>query len=190
MFELSVREVSKFVERQFGHATVQVVSFADQYAGKIVATLHRQHPRDLFDVRELLLNEGIDKRLRAAFVVYLISHHRSMGKLLAPVRRKMESEFTRGLSGMTENSVTLDELMRVREELIADIVDRMSDAHRRFLMSYQMGESEWALLEVPHAKTLPAVQWQMMKLRKLDKRECAEQTAQLEAVLAESALDG
>ena len=91
---------------------------------------------------------------------------------------------------MTENSVTLDELMRVREELIADIVGRMPDAHRRFLMSFQQGEPEWALLEVPHAKTLPAVQWQMMKLRKLDKRECAEQTAQLEAVLAESSLDG
>jgi predicted nucleotidyltransferase component of viral defense system len=27
-----------------------VVSFADLFAGKIVAALDRQHPRDLFDV--------------------------------------------------------------------------------------------------------------------------------------------
>ena len=82
-----------------------------------------------------------------------------MAKLLAPVRRNMASEFTRGLAGMTEYSVTLDELMRVREELIADIVGRMPYAHRCFLLSFQKGEPECALLEVPHAKTLPAVQW-------------------------------
>ena len=51
--------------RRFGFAEMQVLSFADLYAGKIVAALDRQHPRDLFDVRDLLANEGIDDALRA-----------------------------------------------------------------------------------------------------------------------------
>ena len=34
-------------KREFGFAEMQVVSFADLYAGKIVAALDRQHPRDL-----------------------------------------------------------------------------------------------------------------------------------------------
>jgi hypothetical protein len=42
-------------------------------AGKIMAALDRQHPRDLFDVRDLLANEGIDDTLRKAFIVYLLS---------------------------------------------------------------------------------------------------------------------
>jgi len=52
--------VSDAVEAAFGFAEMPVVSFADLYAGKIVAALDRQHPRDLFDVRDLLANEGID----------------------------------------------------------------------------------------------------------------------------------
>ena len=50
--------VGPAVEDAFGYAGMQVVSFADLYAGKIVAAFDRQHPRDLFDVRGLLANEG------------------------------------------------------------------------------------------------------------------------------------
>src|SRR5262249_51339199 len=50
VYEPSVRFVSESVEDRFGFAEIQVVSFPDLYAGKIVAALDRQHPRDLFDV--------------------------------------------------------------------------------------------------------------------------------------------
>jgi len=36
------------------------------YAGKLVAALDRQHPRDLFDVRGLLSKEGLTEGLREA----------------------------------------------------------------------------------------------------------------------------
>lgn len=68
MYEPEERAVSPTVERQFGFAAIKVVSFADLFAGKLVAALDRQHPRDLFDVRGLLANEGMDDRLRTAFV--------------------------------------------------------------------------------------------------------------------------
>ena len=48
----------------------------DSPLGKLMAALDRQHPRDLFDVRDLLANEGITDELREAFIVYLISHNR------------------------------------------------------------------------------------------------------------------
>lgn len=75
VLEPETKAVSDLVEERFGFAEIQVVSIADLYAGKLVAALHRQHPRDLFDVRGLLSNEGIDAPLRTAFIVYLISHH-------------------------------------------------------------------------------------------------------------------
>ena len=68
VYEPAVRRVSQKVEEQFGFAEMPVVDFADLYAGKIVAALDRQHPRDLFDIRDLLAKEGIDDRLRKAFV--------------------------------------------------------------------------------------------------------------------------
>jgi hypothetical protein len=39
-----------------------------------MAALDRQHPRDLFDVQDLLANEGIADDLRRAFIVYVTSH--------------------------------------------------------------------------------------------------------------------
>ena len=63
VFDPEVMSVVPAVEDTFGFAEMQVVSFADLYAGKIVAALDRQHPRDLFDVRDLLANEGISDEL-------------------------------------------------------------------------------------------------------------------------------
>ena len=65
--------MSARVEAQFGFAEMPVVSFADLYGGKIVAALDRQHPRDLFDVRDLLAKEGIDDKLRKAFIAQLLN---------------------------------------------------------------------------------------------------------------------
>ena len=78
VYEPVMMSVSESVESRFGFAETQVVSFPDLYAGKIVAALDRQHPRDLFDVRDLLENEGISAELRTAFVVYMLGHNRPM----------------------------------------------------------------------------------------------------------------
>ena len=37
---------------QFGFAEMQVVAFEDLFGGKLHATLDRQHPRDLFDIKK------------------------------------------------------------------------------------------------------------------------------------------
>ena len=66
VYEPQTLAVSDTVESAFGFAEMPVVSFADLYAGKLVAALDRQHPRDLFDVRDLLANEGIGEDLRKA----------------------------------------------------------------------------------------------------------------------------
>ena len=183
VFEPEEKAVSRAVEEQFGFAAMQVVSFPDLYAGKVVAALDRQHPRDLFDVHDLLSNEGIDDGLRAAFIVYLVSHHRSIERLLAPPRRDMREEFERGLEGMMEAPVALDVLERTREELVAEIVGRMPDAHREFLRSFTVVEPNWSLLEVRNASSLPAVEWRMRKLAQLDAKERLAMAHRVEAAL-------
>jgi hypothetical protein len=49
---------------------IQIVSFADPYAVKIVAALDRQHPGDLSDVRNLVAKEGVEEVFRKAFIIY------------------------------------------------------------------------------------------------------------------------
>ena len=186
VYEPEKRTVLARVEDEFGFAEIKLVSFADLYAGKIVAALDRQHPRDLFDVRDLLANEGIDDNLRKAFIVYMLSHNRPMTEVLAPTRKDIAQEFERGFIGMTEVPVTLVDLIKTREQLIADIVGNMPQAHRSMLISFKSGEPDWSLLDVPNAKNLPAVRWRMENLARLDVPRRTELLKSLKEVLDSS----
>lgn len=161
------RGVSAPVEDAFGFAEIQVVSFADLYAGKLVAALDRQHPRDLFDVRDLLANEGISDELRKAFLVYMISHDRPMFEVLRPVLKPLDGEFAQGFEGMTRDPVSLAELSVTREHLITTIVGDMPQAHRDFLISFERGTPDWDVLGIPGVSELPAVKWRQINLDKL-----------------------
>ena len=174
VYDPETRSVSEAVEAAFGFAEIQVVSFADLYAGKLVAALDRQHPRDLFDVRDLLANEGIDDALRKAFVVYILSHNRPMAEVLAPTRQDITQEFERGFEGMTETLVKLDDLLQARENLVTALVGKMPGEHRRFLASFKKGKPEWELLGIPHVENLPAVQWKIQNLAKMDQKKREE----------------
>lgn len=168
VFEPALRTVTARVEDRFGFAEMLVVSFADLYGGKIVAALDRQHPRDLFDMRGLLANEGIDDDLRQAFVIYLLSHRRPMHEVLAARRKDIALEFERGFAGMTDQPVELDDLLAAREATIETVVGEKPDEHRQFLVSFEQGEPDWPLLGNTHAAELPAVRWRQQNLNQLD----------------------
>jgi len=174
VYEPAMKRVSPKVEEQFGFAEMTVVNFADLYAGKIMAALDRQHPRDLFDVRDLLANEGVDETLRKAFVVYLLSHNRPMSEVLAPQRLDISAEYKRGFEGMVDQPVRLDDLLKTREDLINEIVGKMPDDHKKFLVSVKKGDPQWQLLGLPGAKDLPAVRWKLENLAKLSAEKRGE----------------
>ncbi|WP_285712818.1 nucleotidyl transferase AbiEii/AbiGii toxin family protein [Erythrobacter oryzae] len=183
VYEPVITPVVPRVEEEFGFAEMPVVSFADLYAGKIVAALDRQHPRDLFDVRDLLAHEGIGDELRRAFLVYLISHNRPMAEILAPARKPLTEEYARGFVGMTIEPVELAELEAAREALITAMVAEMPEAHRHFLVGFKKGTPDWDLLSIPGADKLPAVLWKRQNLDRLPDGKRNELIAALENVL-------
>lgn len=183
VFEPETRTVSPAVEDTFGFAEIKLVSFADLYGGKIVAALDRQHPRDLFDVRDLLANEGVSDDLRRAFIVYLLSHDRPMHEVIGPTRKDIAGEYERGFAGMTEEPVPLNALINAREAIIGTIIGDMPDEHRRFLLSFERGEPEWDLLGLEHAPDLPAIRWRQLNLDKLDAEARSQLVSNLEEKL-------
>ncbi|MFQ5471203.1 MAG: nucleotidyl transferase AbiEii/AbiGii toxin family protein [Gammaproteobacteria bacterium] len=183
IYDPEIKSVSPSVEDAFGYAEIQVLSFADLYAGKIVAALDRQHPRDLFDVRDLLAKEGLNEELRRAFIVYLISHNRPMSEVLAPRLKDITEEYKHGFEGMTETDVSVGRLVEARDTLIEHIVGEMPEEHRRFLMSFERGVPNWALLGLQHIDQLPAVKWRQHNLDKLDDAERAALVSRLEETL-------
>jgi predicted nucleotidyltransferase component of viral defense system len=183
VFEPALTSVRPAVENEFGFAEAWVVSFADLYGGKIVAALDRQHPRDLFDIRDLLANEGITDDLREGFIVYLLSHGRPMHEVLSSPQKDISDEFLHGFEGMTNQPVSRDELAAARKALLQEVVVNMPKAHKDFLVSFERGNPDWTLLDAPGAAELPAIKWRQHNLDKLSADRRAELVANLEKVL-------
>lgn len=148
-----------------------------------MAALDRQHPRDLFDVRLLLANEGVDDRLRCAFIIYLLSHRRPMSEVLRARPKDLSRPFAREFQGMTAEPITLKKLLETRDLLVKTMVQDMPDAHREFLISFEVGTPKWDLLPLRHIKRLPAVKWRQVNLDDLPKKKRASLVANLEVVL-------
>lgn len=110
----TTRRIGARAEAQFGFAEIPTLSFEDLYAGKIVAALDRQHPRDLFDVKLLLETEGISDALFRAFLVYLISHDGSLARVIHPAPKPIGDLFENQFKYMSAEPVTLEELDRAR----------------------------------------------------------------------------
>jgi hypothetical protein len=183
VYEPKMMAISGTVEAEFGFAETQVLSFEDIYAGKIMAALDRQHPRDLFDIHLLLNKEGIAEDLRAALIVYLISHDHSPHSLLNPVLRNVTQDFEQNFVGMTTEDIVLDILLDARADLIADIVGNMPEHHKEFLVSFYSRKPNWDLLGLKGIEDLPAVKWRELNLDRSGDGTCEEIVRKLKKVM-------
>jgi predicted nucleotidyltransferase component of viral defense system len=183
VYEPVMMSVSQKVENDFGFAEINVLSFADLYAGKIMAALDRQHPRDLFDVHHLLGNEGINDELRNAIIVYMISHDHSPHSLLNPVLRNTTQDFEQSFMGMTREHISLDVLLSARDRLIANVTGNMPENHKAFLRFFYCRKPDWTLLGLDGVKNLPAVRWREMNLDKAGHDTQAELLCKLNEVM-------
>lgn len=183
VYESRIMQVCELVEDEFGFSETNVVSFADLYAGKICAALDRQHPRDLFDVKFLLENEGLTEALRKALLVYLISHPRPLAELLQPQLKDISGIYDGEFRNMAEIDVPLQELEGARCHLIETINTAITDKERRFLLSFKNGQPDWSLLELTNIDQLPAVRWKLQNLANMPKSKHTAAVNKLKSVL-------
>lgn len=165
-----MKDLSKKAEDLFElSVSAQTLSFADLYGGKICATLDRQHPRDLFDVKILLENEGITSQTRKAFVAYLASHDRPMNELLTPTVMDQRRVFEREFEDITTVSVDYDDLKGILPALVRAIKAGLTKDEKEFLVSIKEGTPQWDLLGVEGVDKLPAIHWKVQNIQKIDK---------------------
>lgn len=165
------RTAQRAVEALFGDIDANVLSFEDCFAGKLVAALDRQHPRDLFDVAQLLDAEGLSEPLLDAFVVYLASHGRPMSELLAPGEKDIGGEFENDFGEMAAERVSLDTLRSARSRFVRELHRTLLPRHKEFLRSIKALEPDWSLVPVPHAADLPGVRWRLLNLEKFRREQ-------------------
>ena len=176
-------ELCARAQEAFGFARIQLLSFEDLYAGKLCAALDRQHPRDLYDVQLLFNNEGINEQMKNAFIVYLMSHNRPMAELLEPTPQDISPLFRAEFEGMTYEPVSLEQLEKTFQKMVPKIHASMTDADRNFLLALKRGTPDWQTFALPEAERLPAIQWKIYNLDRMNSGKRKKAAAKLEKVL-------
>lgn len=179
--------VQASVEDEFGYAEIQVVSLPDLYGGKLCAAMDRQHPRDLFDVRMLLENEGISREILVGFLTYALSHPRPINEVMSPNWQPLSEIFNAEFDGMTFKSVELEDLMAIRPEMLMALQKHFTKRDYEFLMSFKGGYPDWTLFDYPHVADLPAIRWKLQNINQLAKNK-AKHTVQMSKL--KQVLDG
>lgn len=140
------------------------VSFGQLYGGKICAALDRQHPRDLFDVKYLLQNEGFSEEVRIGFILCLLGSDRPIHELLQPHFQDqwlaMDNQFT----GMTVEEFSYAEYEAVRDELVKTVQISLTQQDKKFLLGFNNLEPDWSIYDF---NAYPSVQWKLQNLEKL-----------------------
>jgi hypothetical protein len=169
VYGTEIRPLSKKAQELFELSMdVRTLSTADLYGGKICAALDRQHPRDLFDVRLLLQNEGLPEKTRKAYVIYLISHGRPMYEILRPGLVDIRPSFEKDFQGMVTEEISCEELCETRDRLVERVSAELTLEERQFIVSVKEGKPRWDLFGIPAIVDLPAVKWKLVNISRMD----------------------
>jgi predicted nucleotidyltransferase component of viral defense system len=162
------------------YVEVPVVSHAELFGGKVSAALDRQHPRDLFDVRQLLDVEGFGDDVRAGLLMNLIGHRRPIVELLNPEAKDQRQTFAGEFAGMTLLPFDYAVHEATFAELTAAVRASLAPAERTFLVGFEEGSPDWSLFPATGAERLPAPRWKLLNIQKLRSENPAKHAAGLE----------
>ena len=156
----------KISEEHKAFIAIQVVLFGQLYGGKICAALDRQHPRDLFDVKYLLENEGLSRDVMIGFLLALVSNDRPMYEVLNPNLLDQKKAMNNQFIGMTSHNFDYDDFEKVRNQLVKLVNKNLLQEDREFLLSVKKLNPNWA---IHNFERFPAARWKLQNLEKLQK---------------------
>lgn len=146
---------------------IPVLARDELYAGKLVAALDRQHPRDLFDVAVLMHEGGITDVMLDCFTVVLACSSRPCHEVLAGNDRDLSGPFESSFVGLTDYIVNAEDLNQVRTDLRYDILTGLGRTRFEFLYSLLTLEPRWDLMPFDDLDRLPAIKWKLTNLDRL-----------------------
>jgi len=156
---------------------ISVMPIGQLYGGKLCAALDRQHPRDLFDVKYLLENEGFSDDVKTGLLLAILSSDRPIHEVLNPTKLDQRNTFENHFVGMAVEEFTYDEFEETRNTLIETVDKDLTDEDREFILSVKRLAPRWDIYDF---ESFPSVQWKMQNLRRLHETNYAKYNEQLE----------
>lgn len=160
---------------------IPVVSLGQLFGGKICAALDRQHPRDLFDVKWLLENEGITDEIKKGVIYSFLGSPQPIHTLIIPNRLDQKKVMGSQFVGMTNESFGYFEYETTREKLISALHEVLTEEDKKFLVSFNNLKPDWSIYDF---ERFPSVQWKLLNLRKLKESDPEKHQQQLDALKA------
>jgi predicted nucleotidyltransferase component of viral defense system len=143
---------------------IDIVPIGQLYGGKICAALDRQHPRDLFDIKYLLENEGFTNEIREGLLLCLLSSDRPINELICPNFQDQHSALDNQFAGMSEEAFSYEQYEAVRTKLIKTVHENLTKEDKEFLLSFKNVTPDWSIYNF---EKFPAVAWKLQNLKKL-----------------------
>lgn len=167
VFEPQLMELCPKAQDLFGYAEARIISEAELWGGKICAALDRQHPRDLFDIYNLLNTVGINSEIKNGFISLLLAGNRPLHEMLKPNFQMDEDIFDKEFAGMTDESFTFDEAKRTFLKLVENIHTILTDEDKRFLLDFVQLKANLQAADISNLDKLPGIKWKLKNLENL-----------------------
>lgn len=139
------------------------------------AALDRQHPRDLFDVKYLLQNEGFTTEIKKGFIYCLLGSDRPINEILNPHLLNQESVIISQFEGLSSEPFEYKEYVEVRKQLVQIVQNSLTAADKDFLLQFKNLSPVW---DGYNYEEYPSIRWKLKNLRNLREKNPEKHTKQ------------
>lgn len=142
----------------------RIVSMPQLYGGKISAGLSRQHPRDLFDIKQMNIPLA---DIKDGLIFCLLGSDRPIHESFAPNLIDQHEVMEHQFSGMSGISFSYDDFEATREKLIRDVNSIITEEDKRFLIAFEELSVDWENSRYSSFREYPSVKWKIQNLQRL-----------------------
>lgn len=106
-----------------------------------------------------------------------------MHELLNPNPKDFRQLFEQDFAGMPDGEVEYIELVTMRDRLVETIRSTLTESEKKFLRSIKQGRPAWEIFPVAGIEQLPAIQWKLTNIRKMNPDKKKESLRKLQTAL-------
>lgn len=149
-----------------------IVSWSQLYGGKIAAALSRQHPRDLFDCRDITSDDF--KAVKNGFMLCLLGSDKPIIESLKPNQIDQRDALDNQFEGMTDEPFSYADYQKARLNLIEVVNQGLTEDDKAFLISFEEGNPDWEKCCAGDLSSYPSARWKLLNIAKLKSKNPAK----------------
>ncbi len=159
-------QICEKAKEEFGMSCfANIVSWSQLYGGKIAAALSRQHPRDLFDCRDMTSDDF--ETVKNGFMLCLLGSDKPIIESLNPNPIDQQEALDNQFEGMTDEPFSYDDYQKARLNLLEVANQGLTDDDKAFLISFEDGNPDWSKCCAGDLSCYPSVRWKLQNIAKL-----------------------